>query len=147
MKHFTFLLSISFLLALGSCKAPMTHATFYIDYKEAGQGKVFITESNSVSFDYEPLGSILVEEASGFVKVTVPTTEKERNEDPLYGPGQSTKTVSSYSLATAQSALNYAAQEAIRLGGDGLINLNLSASRGKSGELVVSVSGMVIKRK
>lgn len=127
----------------------MTHATYYIDYKEAGQGKVFITEANSVSFDYEPLGSILVEETSGMVKLTVPTTEKERNDDSLYGPGPSTKTVNSYSEATAQTALNYAAQEAVRLGGDGIINLRLSSTHdGKGASVVsVSVSGMVIKRK
>lgn len=147
MKHITFLLTICLLAALSSCRAPMTHATYYIDYHEAGQGKVFITEANSVSFDYEPLGSILVEETSGMVKLTVPTTAKERDKDDLYGLGTMTKTVNSYSKATAQTALNYAAQEAIRLGGDGLINVRLSSSRDGKGDAVVSVSGMVIKRK
>lgn len=147
MKHIAFILSICLLSALSSCRAPMTHATYYIDYKQAGQGKVFITEANSVSFEYEPLGSILVEETSGMVKVTVPTTEKERNIDPLYGSGPETKTVNGYSKATAQTALNYAAQEAIRLGGDGLINLRLASSRDGKGDVVVSVSAMVIKRK
>lgn len=146
MKHFTFLLFIGLLLAFSSCRAPMTHATYYIDYQEAGQGKVFITEANSVSFEYEPLGSILVEETSGVVKVTVPTTEKERNSDSLYGPGPATKTVNSYSKATAQTALNYAAKEALRLGGNGIINLRLTSTQnGKNS--VVTVSGMVIKRK
>lgn len=125
----------------------MTHATYYIDYQEAGQGKVFITEANSVSFEYEPLGSILVEETSGVVKITVPTTEKERNVDSLYGPGPSTKTVTSYSKATAQTALNYAAQEAIRLGGNGIINLRLASVNDGKGGAIVSVSGMIIKRK
>lgn len=149
MKHIAFLLLVCLLSALSSCHTPMTHATYYIDYQEAGQGKVFITEANSVSFEYEPLGSILVEETSGVVKITVPTTEKERNDDSLYGPGPSTKTVTSYSNATAQTALNYAAQEAIRLGGDGIINLKLSANLDSKGRKIetISVSGMVIKRK
>lgn len=137
------------LLAFSSCRAPMTHATYYIDYQEAGQGKVFITEANSVSFEYEPLGSILVKETSGVVKITVPTTEKDRDKDSLYDSGPSTKTVTSYSKATAQTALNYAAQEAIRLGGDGIINLKLSANLDNKGQKIetVTVSGMVIRRK
>lgn len=147
MKHFTILIAVCLLAALSSCRTPMTHATYYIDYQEAGQGKVFITEANSVSFEYEPLGSILVEETSGMVKVTVPTTKKDRDFDPLYGAAPSTKSVNSYSKATAQTALNYAAQEAIRLGGDGLINLRLSSYRDSKGDAVVSVSAMVIKRK
>lgn len=125
----------------------MTHATYYIDYQKAGQGKVFITEANSVSFEYEPLGSILVEEKSGVVKLTVPTTEKERNDDSLYSIGSSTKTITSYTTATAQTALNYSAKEALRLGGDGIINLRLTSERDRHGNAIVSVSGMVIKRK
>lgn len=147
MKKFISTIFICSLLALVSCRTPMTHTTYYIDYQEAGQGKVFITEANSVSFEYEPLGSILVEETSGMIKITVPTTEKERNSDSIYGTGPTTKTVNSYSRATAQTALNYAATEVLLLGGDGIINLQLSATRDKSGTPIVSVSGMVIKRK
>lgn len=147
MKHIAFLLTVCLLAALSSCRAPMTHATYYIDYQQAGQGKVFITEANSVSFEYEPLGSILVEETSGMVKLTVPTTEKERDRDDLYGTSSTTKTVNSYSKATAQTALNYAAQEAILLGGDGIINLRLTSVNDGKGGAVVSVSGMIIKRK
>lgn len=146
MKYLCSIFAYCLLLAVGSCRTPMTHATYYIDYQEAGQGKVFITEANSVNFEYVPLGSILVEETSGVVKVTVPTTEKDRNFDTLYGPGSTTKTVSSYSKATAQTALNYAAQEAVRLGGDGIINLRLTSTNDGKGGSVVSVSGMVIKR-
>lgn len=149
MKKLISTIFICSLLALGSCSVPMGHATYYIDYKEAGQGKVFISEANSVSFEYEPIGSIVVVESSGVVKTTVPTTEKERSSDALYGPGPSTKTVSRYSQATAQTALNYAAQQALLLGGDGIINLQLSTEFDKKGEKVetVTVTGMVIKRK
>lgn len=145
MKKLTLLMSAFVMLAVGSCNTPKSHVTYYIDYQKAGNGKVFITESNSVSFEYMPLGTILVEETPGFVEVTVPTTEKERQDDPLYGSGASTKTVKKYSNATAQSALNYAAEEALTLGGDGIINLRLSSYYvGK--ERIVQVSGMVIKR-
>lgn len=147
MKRLLFILfSALALVALNSCHAPFSHVTYYVDYQQAGKGKVFITEANSVSFEYEPLGTILVEEVPGSVKVTVPTTEKERAaDDGLYGPSTS-KTVTTYSQATAQTALNYAAEKAIELGGNGLINVRLSSYLDNQKRRVVQVTGMVIKR-
>ena len=145
MKHLSILSIVLGALLLTSCASTFTHATYYIDYKDAGQGKLFITESNSVSFDYEPLGSILVEEIPGAVKVSVPISDKERrNHDDLYT--SSSKTVTSYSQATAQTALNYAAQKCIEIGGDGLINVKLNSYMDDHKRRVVQVSGMVIKR-
>ena len=147
-KIYMLFVSLLLLATLNACRPPFRHATYYIDYQQAGDGLVFITEANSVSFDYEPMGSVLVEEISGSVKITIPKTKKDRNvEDGIYGEDVATKTVTSYAEATAQSALNYAATVAIRLGGDGIINLKLSTYRGPHNDKIVVVSGMVIKRK
>ena len=150
MKYFKSLLTAVVLAGLSSClsHSPLSHVTYYTDYQEASQGKLFISEANSVNFEYEPLGSILVEEIPGSVKITVPTTEKERqrDNDGLYGAVPATKTITSYSQATAQTALNYAASQAITMGGDGLINLKLT-SYIKDEKRIVQVTGMVIKRK
>lgn len=139
---------------LGSCaKVPMKHATYFVDYKEAGKGRVFISEANSVSFEYEPLGSVIVEEISGYKpKVKHRDLEKEQKLEPLYIGPSSDYVVeddddSKYANANAQSALNYAVDEVIRMGGNGLINVKISTYYPeKSNRRVVAVYGMAIKR-
>ena len=41
----------------------------YIDYSAFTEQGIFVTESNSVSFDYQQLGSISVVEVGGWVSV------------------------------------------------------------------------------
>ncbi len=142
------LLAVIALAGFSACHSPLSHITYYLDYKEASQGKLFISEANSVSFEYEPLGSILVEEVPGTVNIIVPVPEKtnQKDDDGLYSANP-TKTITTYSDATAQSALNYAAVRAIEMGGDGLINLRMSSYVDRYKRKVVQVTGMVIKRK
>ena len=135
------------LFSLSACSPKLTQRVYLVDYVEAGQGKVFISESNSVSFDYEPLSSIIVEEFPGIVKTVVPVSGKEsgRGGDPIYGDNKDAKVIQNYQKATAQSALNYAARKVIEMGGDGLINLKMSTFV-EGGKNAVQISGMVIKR-
>lgn len=148
MKYITSIITLCAILALSSCKVhQLRHETYYLDYQEAGQGKVFLTESNSVSFDYEPLGSILVKEISGVSKKLVAVSNKERRPDDLYGPGPASKTVEEYTFATGQRAINYAVQQAIELGADGIINLRVEAVNPPKEPFTIVVTGMAIKRK
>lgn len=147
-KAFLQIAAIAAVLAMPSCKTvPMWHEVYSIDYAAAGGGKVFITESNSVSFEYEPIGSILVKEHPGEKEVKVPLTQREIDYEMFFGTPPETKTEKRNMPATAQSALEYAANQALKMGGDGIINLSLTSEYDYNKRLVVCVSGMVIKRK
>ncbi|WP_289763767.1 hypothetical protein [uncultured Duncaniella sp.] len=137
---------------LSSCQSnnfmPMlSHQTYYLDYKEAGQGKVFITEANSVSFEYEPLGSILIVEYPGYVKVSDPSGEVQEEKKKLFAANLYNNKESNFKFqpASIQSAMNYAVEKALALGGDGIINLKFSSDFNATTN-VVQISGMVIKR-
>lgn len=133
MKKVAFFISVCLVMALSSCMPKMSHDVYYIDYEFAGKGKVFITESNSVSFDYEPLGSIVVVEKPGEIETKVDMQTQ-------------TKTVRTFANASTQSALNYAVDKVIELGGNGLVNLKFEVFKGDGG-MNVMVSGMAIRRK
>ncbi|WP_289862893.1 hypothetical protein [uncultured Duncaniella sp.] len=151
MKKVALCILSAALLSLVSCKPVMlSHQTYYLDYQEAGQGKVFITEANSVSFEYEPLGSILIVEYPGFVKVTAPSGEVSNEKKKLFAADLYNNKYSNlrYDNASTQSAINYAVEKVLALGGDGIINLRFSSYFDKSAQKqVVQISGMVIKRK
>ena len=115
---------------------------------------VFITESNSVSFDYEPIGSITVIEISGNTKKQ---KQKVKDIDDIYGKAEKKRTgdyyytvttTSNWREADLQSALNYAAEKVKELGGDGLINLKTDIDLDENRNIDKAyVTGMVIKRK
>ena len=68
MKKCLFLMLIATLLILAGCKSypPPTCYTSFIDYSQLDSQGIFATESNSVSFDYVPVGSVCVEECGGW---------------------------------------------------------------------------------
>lgn len=143
------------ILFFPSCRPQFTQVAYFLDYQQAGNGKFFISESNSVSFEYEPIGSILIEELPGEVKITTEPRKIEKsrnyrdNYDDIYSKDVSPnpKTKHKWQYASAQSALNYAVDTATELGGDGLINVKLSSYIDKHNNRIVQISGMVIKRK
>ncbi len=147
MKKLLSILAVAFIMA--ACSSPMRHATYFLDYAQAGGSEVFISEANTVNFDYTPLGSIIVEETPGMVTVRGNVSEKEnkRMRDDIYGEESGRKNMKVYSNASTQSALNYAVQEVKAIGGDGLINLKFSTQLDKNSRVIVVISGMVIKRK
>jgi uncharacterized protein YbjQ (UPF0145 family) len=94
----------------------------------------FLTESNSVSFDYRPIGSLSVSISSG-----------------LYDPAEESGRTSSYRKfrnATANDTVNALYEKARRYKADGIINLGFRYYRKKNGQTVrISATGMAIKRK
>lgn len=138
MKKIAFLCVIASTL-LYSCK-PVEYTQFqqwagFIDYSSFPG--MFLTESNSVGFDYQPIGSLYAEETSGVVKKTM--QKIENNE--VYGEGYEVVDTK-YRRATPQSALEFAAQKAKDMGGNGIINLHI-----QSKDKGYCVTGMVIRRK
>lgn len=67
MKKCLFLV-LAATLTLAGCKSypPPTCYTSFIDYSQLASQGIFATESNSVSFDYVPVGSVCVEECGGW---------------------------------------------------------------------------------
>ncbi len=150
--------------AIASCsspKIPFKQYAYIVDYVAAGlDGKVFLTEANSVSFDYDPIGSLIVTEDPGYEIVSTEIKTKARQEfgDTYYSPNKvvyeniTKNKYGDYKYATAQSALEYASRKALEMGGDGIICLSImpEAEYDKSGKIIkryVNVKGMVIKRK
>ena len=136
------------LACMSSCTPKFSQVSYFVDYRQAAGGKVFLTESNSVSFEYNPVGSILIEETAGTFKEYKEMSEKEksRNLDPIYGDYQPDMS-KGYRFPTAASALDYAANKALEMGGDGIINLKMVSTRSKDKRMQLVISGMVIKRK
>ena len=111
-------------------------AGFHTDFFD---GETFVAaESNSVSFEYQPIASLYAEEISGEYKVQKATKKVKNNE--IYGDFYESGP-SNYRKADPQSALAYAIEKAKAMGGNGIINLNIR--RTGSG---YCVTGMVIKR-
>lgn len=156
MKKILFLMAAVMALVMSSCVTvkpdPFTSRVYYLDYYKLGHnGKILLSESNSYSGEYQSIGSIIVEQKSGNVKIEVEKKTKKVKVmpgDDIYGtqPEYETETkykTGDYKLATFSTALEEAVNTAERMGGDAIINLKYE-NRGYEG---VSVSGMVIKRK
>ncbi len=132
---------------LCSCKTEFHDVHSYIDYAVIQQTLgVYVTESNSVSFDYEPLGSIYVEQSSGHkaYKVMVTKTVQDYNYQDVTRVYEQTK-YGDYILATPQLAIQRAAQIARDKGGNGIINLKYQSILDNEKRVII-VTGMVIKK-
>lgn len=124
-----------------------------VDYYTAGlNGKVFLSESNSVSFEYTPIGSIYMYQKHGYVKGKSDKKQKSVKGDPIYGTIEMDgykPMKGGYRWASYESVLEAASESAIKMGGDGIINLQLTLQTDPGNKKIKypAVSGMVIKRK
>lgn len=121
--------SILLILALASCGSlPEPESRIgVIDYTPLIKAGIFVTESNSVNFDYTAVGSIVATEKGGWVNGRV-------------------------KRPTAENALKNIIKELERMGANGIINLNITPSVEMSDDLmskvfvsVITVKGMAIK--
>ena len=124
-------------LMMSSCVTPIKFQqnAGFIDYSMFPG--MFLTESNSVSFDYQPIGSLYAEETSGEYQVV----KKKVGNNEIYGDAYAVVD-GKYRHANPQSALTFAAEKAKEMGGNGIINLRIEKIEGG-----YCVTGMVIKRK
>lgn len=130
-------------LMMSSCApsiSPFKQSAGYIDYSVFPG--MFLTESNSVSFEYQPIASLYASEVTGAYKV-----EKKRiRTDEIYGSDY-VEYDGKIRFANPQSALKFAVEKAEALGGNGIINLKIEPYVYSDGRDAYFVSGMVIKRK
>ena len=136
-------------LTITSCTPTknFTQVAYTLDYQKAGKGKVFITEANSVSFEYEPIASLVVLEEGG--KSVSSINVGETIGDEVYGVQSTVKVkTKGWRNPSIASALDFAVEQCIKQGGDGLINLKYHNIVGEMGGIkAVELTGMVIKRK
>ena len=55
------------LILLSSCYPKMIRSSYVLDYRKCSGDGFFITESNSVNFKYQPIGSVSSELISGAI--------------------------------------------------------------------------------
>lgn len=139
------------LLVLSSCSTSIKYCETvgYIDYSQYASKGVFITESNSVNFEYEPLGSISVLVEDGYKKGT---RRSKYNYVDLDGNRHLTEEYEYWAKASYNSALDVAVDSIISKGGNGIINLKINhtvqpINTKEQYRNIIFLSGMVIKKK
>lgn len=150
MKKILFISIIA--LFLSSCvtyKPAYTRFTEGVDFSEYTRRGFFITESNSVSFNYDPVGSLSSVVRGGY---EVLGTDTYRSEDEVYGTHTKVR-YGSFIPASVDDALDELYNSARELGADGIINFKLTYHPSEYEKNVLVrhssyvVSGMAIKRK
>lgn len=148
-KKLLFTLATIFALVATSCSTQkFGYATTYLDYSAYTQQGFFLTELESVPFDYDALGSITVTEFSGKDAAYVdPNNSKVADE--LYEKVERSKVANDWRFASAQTAIGVIVDKARKAGGNGLVALKTTTIVDPKTNNVksVTVSGMVIKRK
>lgn len=141
---FIFLVSV-----LSSCmKIPYISTSSIIDYSYYSDKGFFITESNSVNFQYKPICSIQVRVESGY-EVTGSDKEVSRS---LLGGEKTTysEKMGNYKIATVNEALDLIYKESVEKGANGVINMKITPLTAYQGNQTIItgyyVTGMAIKR-
>ena len=155
-------------LSMYSCKTqvpPEPYTTYStIDYSSLISDGYFVTESNSVSFDYDAISSIYMEVHRGWIKLTKEERNQIRDEEMIgddyyYGTNGSTQKLKSphkyrYVTPNSEKAISELKKLMKAQGADGILNLKLSYQKipsEKPGyqplDEYIIVTGMLFKRK
>lgn len=153
MKQIVFILSVILLMGCSTIgKFPYVQESSIIDYSQYEKKCFFITESNSVSFEYKPIGSIMVKVENGYEVISV--DKKESSIDDIYGQKKISykKKFGDYKVATINDALDLIYNKSIEKNADGIINIKIEPIIGQNPYQTNTitgyfVSGMAIKRK
>ena len=152
-----FVIALTLMLtACVSSRYPFIQTSGYFDYSYLFEKGFFVTESNSVSFNYTPVGSVYASESSGYLKkekAPKRMTSKAINkkQDQLYPENDPFPKYGDYREATVKSVLDEIYKQAIALGANGVINLKISFSdpvvtkteiKGSG----ITITGMAIKK-
>ena len=141
------------LLVATSCvtfKTPYRSYSNAIDFSSYTRNGFFITESNSVNFPYEPLGSITSVVTSGYEVIS--GNKAANPKDDIYTQNSKVK-YGRYIDTDVNKALDELCNSARQLGADGIINFHseyVPAKYQKGTSITPDsyiVSGMAIRRK
>nr|DAY43987.1 MAG TPA: Selenium binding protein [Caudoviricetes sp.] len=144
-----FLLIIS-LFVFTSCAVYMpTPKSFVeiVDYSTLTKQGIFVTESNSVNFSYEPIGSIVAEETGGWSRKDDRSNIRESKDD--YYVGSMSKKV--YRAPDVQMAFANLASRLHEIDANGVINLKIASTMefdqaSKLSVQKITVTGMAIRK-
>lgn len=152
MKKFLLIFAAFVGLFLTSCVSSQHYSisTAYMDYSRYTQNGFFITEANTVPFDYTALGSMTVDVISGVDKsyVAPSKSSKDYKFDEMYG-SPNEKKPSKWHYATPDEALAAIVERAKTFDADGIVGLNIKAIINQKSLKIegYTVSGMIINRK
>lgn len=158
MKKIFLLCAVALTLIFTSCSQHVTQfgqAVYFLDLRPLTNDGFFITESNSVGFDYQSLGVMTLYEFSGEDKTYVVSQEEIKKDfrDELYLQSTIKKMNKHWREANGLSALTQLVNTAKEIGANGIINLSIKYHYSTSEEnkamrylIYVEVSGMIIKR-
>lgn len=148
-KIISFCVVFLFVTSCTTYKIPYRRYSAAIDFSAYAQKGFFITESNSVSFPYEPVGSISAVVSSGY---EILNSENLKSNDDVYGSYKKIK-YGKMIDASLNDALDELYNSALRLGADGIINFRSEYVPSLYNKAVLItpdsyvVSGMAIRRK
>ncbi len=119
-----------------------------IDYSVLTSKGIFVTESNSVNFDYQAIGSVIAEETGGWVPKSSAKQKPASAADDYYVSSSSKK---NYIAPDIQVAFDNIAEHLLSLRANGIINLKITTSSeidlvSKLSVDKIIVSGMAIRK-
>ncbi len=132
-----------------SCTPKFSSKVYYTDYQRYSDAGFFITESNTVSFDYVPVGSVVVRQTAGVMSDTEIISQnvpEKRGYDELYGELEKKRHSNSWKLPSDYTALDAVYKVAKEQNADGIINLKITMPVVNNAS-IIELSGMLIKRK
>ena len=112
---------------------------------------IFVTESNSVNFAYEPIGSISIDELGGWVRKDSKKRAANIKEDYYYNSPNPYNGKQVYQAPDLDNMFNKLAAELHELGANGIINLKITQTVEFQKEIKqfihrVTISGMAISK-
>lgn len=154
-KSFLYRISLSIvtLLIVTSCTAPTKTSyrkTFVIDYSRYNKQGFYITESNSVSFDYEPIGSVITV-LKGLDNLTQVEVHNEYSDTDAQLSVRTnrvpkTKTKSIKEEYTIYDAIDEFASQCKQIGSNGVIRFRIKYISDSYFGDGYEISGMAIKK-
>jgi len=132
-------------------KHPYVQESSILDYTAYTSKGFFISESNSVSFNYKAIGSVSAKVESGYI-ITGVKEKPVPNDDIYKGNGRTTSKIKygDYKRANQNDALKEICDRAMEEGGNGIINLNIepiiSTTQHGTGVTGYFITGMAIRK-
>lgn len=122
------LMTMASIIFLSSCLTSYPECRQYvglINYSEFDRQGLFATESNSVNFDYIPIGSLIIEDVGGMDSRTNKVDTSSGNADELYS---GTKRKGHYVAPSTNRAVELAIKALKNIGAKGIINMKIQFS-------------------
>lgn len=124
MKKLTYLISVALIFASCSSKMVAVQSSSALDYTKFEKDGLFLTESNSVSFNYQAIASISALNLSGFKKAA--DARKQAAKDYFSDIETDVKLSANWFNATREGVLIDLCKKAKEQGANGIINIKIT---------------------